>query len=118
LTGICSEENIEIYNKEGVKINAINLGEVFIGEKIVYQFFIANSTASIVEGLSKIFSSNCIEEGELKIDFTKMAFISRINPKNLIEEEKGLCFKCHKSKFEIEAFNDFENKITMVKIPT
>lgn len=95
-----------------------NFGVIFVGEKVVYPFYIANSSSMKVEGLVKVFCKSLVEYSNLKVDLSKMAFVSRSNPKKAIEEENIVNFKCMHQKFSIEPFLDFENQIIAQKEPT
>jgi hypothetical protein len=58
LKGVCSEESIQIYEKNGHILKTHNFGLVLIGEKITYPFYIFNNSPERIEGLIKIFDKN------------------------------------------------------------
>jgi hypothetical protein len=66
----------------------------------------------------KVFSKNYAEYNSLRVDLGKMAFVSKNNPKNAVEEERNVYLRCEASKFSVDEFEDFENKLLMAKVPT
>jgi hypothetical protein len=39
-------------------MNSVSFGSIFIGEKIVYPFYITNNSSTKIEGVIKVFSKN------------------------------------------------------------
>lgn len=61
-----------------------NFGPVLIGEKISFRFYLMNNSSIKIEGIAKVFGKNFIEYGNLKVDYNKMTFVNRSNPKKAI----------------------------------
>jgi hypothetical protein len=79
ISGAFVDESIELFGEDGDKLMMLDIGQLFIGEKIEQKVYLMNNSNRHIEAIFKTFNKN-IEMSEVKVDPTRGNFVIRSLP--------------------------------------
>lgn len=94
---------VDIVDQQGNKVLIKDFCEVFVGEKVQWDFFVANYTENPVDCIMQTVNRKK-EQADIKIDKKRNLFIAEISPQQFSASVESSCFSLQHTNLSVKSF--------------